>query len=114
MYVYIKSEPGLYTVGHYSGPDDAWTADSDHDTPEAAAERVAFLNGNGKQRPLTRREQFAAKAMAGLLASDGTVKGFEIDEAILSHAGHVARQAVAQADALIRELNRTAKEDEDR
>jgi len=44
MYVYIKSEPGLWTVGFYS-PDGKWNPESDHDTKEAAAERVAWLNG---------------------------------------------------------------------
>lgn len=44
-YVYIKSEPhGLYTVGFYS-PDGKWHPDSDHDSREAAAKRVHYLNG---------------------------------------------------------------------
>ena len=44
MYVYIKSEPGLWTVGFYR-PDGTWEAESDHNTPVAAAERVHYLNG---------------------------------------------------------------------
>jgi hypothetical protein len=43
-YVYIRSEPGLWTVGFYA-PDGAWHAESDHDTSEGAARRVHFLNG---------------------------------------------------------------------
>jgi hypothetical protein len=46
MYVYIRSEPGLWTVGHYD-PSGEWVAESDHDSPEKAAERVHWLNGNG-------------------------------------------------------------------
>jgi hypothetical protein len=44
VYVYIRSEPGLWTVGHYR-PDGAWVAESDHDSDTAAAERVRLLNG---------------------------------------------------------------------
>lgn len=31
MYVYIRSEPGLYTVGFYA-PDGTWHAESDWDS----------------------------------------------------------------------------------
>lgn len=44
MYVYILSEPGLWTVGFFK-PDGKWEPESDHDTKEAAAARVAYLNG---------------------------------------------------------------------
>lgn len=44
MWVYIRSEPGLYTVGFY-GPDGKWNADSDHGSQEDAAVRVHYLNG---------------------------------------------------------------------
>ncbi len=44
MYSYIKSEPHLWTVGFYA-PDDKWHTDSDHDSPESAGKRVAYLNG---------------------------------------------------------------------
>lgn len=43
-YVYIRSEPGLWTVGFY-GPDDKWEPDSDYDSPVEAAARVRYLNG---------------------------------------------------------------------
>lgn len=46
MYVYIKSEPQLYTVGFYD-PAGKWHPESDHETREAAAERVHWLNGCG-------------------------------------------------------------------
>jgi hypothetical protein len=48
MYVYIQTEPGLYTVGFYA-PDGTWHPDSDHGSREEAAERVHYLNG-GKRR----------------------------------------------------------------
>jgi len=44
MYVYIKSEPQLYTVGFYD-PQGKWISESDHDTKESAARRVHYLNG---------------------------------------------------------------------
>ena len=47
MYVYLLSEPGLYTVGFYD-PSGKWHSDSDHNSKELAAERVHYLNG-GKQ-----------------------------------------------------------------
>ena len=43
-YVYIRSEPGLWTVGFYR-PDGQWEPESDHASSEEAAERVVRLNG---------------------------------------------------------------------
>ena len=47
MYVYIKSEPQLWTVGFY-GPTGKWCPESDYGTSEEAAARVHYLNG-GKE-----------------------------------------------------------------
>jgi hypothetical protein len=44
MYVYIRSEPQLYTVGFYD-PNGKWISESDYDTSEEAAKRVHYLNG---------------------------------------------------------------------
>lgn len=44
MYVYLHSEPNLFTVGFYD-PTGKWQPESDHATAELAAVRVAFLNG---------------------------------------------------------------------
>ncbi len=44
MYVYIKSEPMLWTVGFYS-PDGKWNPESDWESQSLAAERVHYLNG---------------------------------------------------------------------
>jgi hypothetical protein len=44
MYVYIQSEPALWTVGFY-GPDGKFEPESDHDSTKEAAGRVAYLNG---------------------------------------------------------------------
>jgi len=48
MYVYINSEKYLWTVGFYS-PDGKWHPESDHDTAEQAAKRVAWLNGQNSK-----------------------------------------------------------------
>ena len=40
-YVYIQSEPGLFTVGFYD-PSGRWQAESDHGSRGEAAERVAY------------------------------------------------------------------------
>jgi hypothetical protein len=47
MYVYIQSEPNLWTVSFYN-PNGKWEPESDWDNTKRAAERVHFLNG-GKQ-----------------------------------------------------------------
>lgn len=48
MYVYINSEPGLWTVGFYA-PNGQWYPESDHSEREEAAKRVAWLNGQANQ-----------------------------------------------------------------
>lgn len=45
-WVYVQSEPGLWTVGFYD-PSGKWHPDSDHDSRAAAADRVHYLNGGG-------------------------------------------------------------------
>ena len=44
-YVYIRSEPQLWTVGFYK-PDGKWEPESDHSSPEGASRKVALLNGS--------------------------------------------------------------------
>lgn len=43
-WVYIKSEPTLFTVGHYM-PNGEWFPESDHAKESEAAKRVNYLNG---------------------------------------------------------------------
>ena len=47
MYVYIQSEPNLWTVGHYD-PKGKWISESDWDSKREAAYRVHYLNGGDK------------------------------------------------------------------
>ena len=50
-YVYIQSEPQLWTVGFWrdmgQGEPSRFEAESDHPDPEIAAARVRYLNGGG-------------------------------------------------------------------
>jgi len=50
MYVYIRSEPNLWTVGFYS-PDGEWHPESDYSSKEEASERTAWLNGSRPTLP---------------------------------------------------------------
>lgn len=44
MYVYVQSEPFLWTVEFYF-PDEVWHPENDYNSKEEAAERVHYLNG---------------------------------------------------------------------
>lgn len=50
MYVYVQTEPQLWTVGHYS-PGGKWHPETDHSSPAKAASRIHYLNG-GNVSPL--------------------------------------------------------------
>ena len=51
-YVYIRSEPSLWTVGFYK-PDGKFEPESDHDNTQDAAARTAWLNGSRTPSPVT-------------------------------------------------------------
>jgi hypothetical protein len=55
MYVYLRSEPQLWTVGFYD-PTGKFVSESDHNTRELAATRVHWLNG-GNEHTVSEREQ---------------------------------------------------------
>ena len=44
MWVYIRTESQLWTVGFYA-PDGQWHSESDHSDRQDAASRVSYLNG---------------------------------------------------------------------
>ena len=61
MWVYRRTDSEqLWAVGIYS-PDGQWHTDSDHDSPEKAAERVHYLNG-GKPLADTVMRRWAYRA----------------------------------------------------
>ena len=110
MWHYVKTEPNLWTVGFGEGEN--WTTDSDHDSKESAANRVAFLNGelikeefchqsssafpSYRDTGMTLRQYFAGQALQGLLANPDWT-----DDEI----NRIADQSVLYAEALIKRLN---------
>ena len=44
MYIYIQTEKGLWTAGHYD-PKGKFIPESDHDNEQDARQRVHYLNG---------------------------------------------------------------------
>ena len=44
VWIYRRTEPGLWTVGFYD-PHGTWHPTTDHDTADEAAERCHWLNG---------------------------------------------------------------------
>lgn len=65
MYYYLKSEKYLWTVGCGEGKN--WQPESDHESPEAAAQRVAWLNGKTASVE-------AADLRAKLAAAEGVIE----------------------------------------
>lgn len=76
MFVYIRSEPGLWTVGHHApggmGPNRDFHPESDHRSPEEAAARVHYLNG-GNAAPAYHA---AAEKLAAWVAEETAARGY--------------------------------------
>jgi len=68
-WVYIRSEPSLWTVGFYE-PNGKWNPESDHSTPEKAAARVRHLSGAREHEVELKLVLDAAKACADDLAAE--------------------------------------------
>lgn len=66
MWVYVQSEPSLYTVGFYD-PAGKWHSDSDHEIRTGAANRAAFLNG---ARPPMARTVFVFQCRGTITVMD--------------------------------------------
>jgi len=63
MWVYVRSEAHLYTVGFYD-PTGDFITDSDHESKEEAAKQVAYLNGGASHRhymPARTTSQFTGR-----------------------------------------------------
>lgn len=86
-FVYKRTEPGLWTVGHY-GFGGKWEPESDHGSEREASERAAYLNG----APDTSDCQCARWTAA--IARVATLQSIDID----MRQGHdVTRQIEAHA-----------------
>lgn len=99
-WVYIKTEPSLWTVGFYD-PNGKWHSDSDADSPEEAANRCHFLNGGAPQ------ESGKPECLAGectyyshyLVCYDPGKQGAKLDHIAYHHAEQEcskAQQAVEE------------------
>ncbi len=86
-WIYIKSEPGLWTVGFYR-PDGRFEPESDHESHTAAANHVHFLNGGSgisarpKVEQLVKRVLWAWEKREGILTLGDAEKAREV-EAVL-------------------------------
>ena len=102
MYVYIKSEPGLWTVGFYS-PDGKWNSESDHYSKEHAADRVAYLNGSQKaiKLYLPKEIQFPTQKEEGEMAEK-----YNIDNS--SHLTYVYAGMIMMKDFIVSHLPKRA------
>ena len=60
MYIYIDSEPGLYTVGFYD-PSGKWYPESDWNSRVEASNRVNFLNGGNHINTKPQKESKCAR-----------------------------------------------------
>ena len=60
MWVYQKTESQLWTVGYYD-PQGNWHTESDHTDPVKAAERTAWLNGQGAKEVNVNEITFSVK-----------------------------------------------------
>lgn len=70
MYVYLRSEPSLWTVGFYH-PDGRWEAESDHQRAEEAAQRVHWLSGG---QDVSRLTQAAPALLAACRMAESVVR----------------------------------------
>ena len=68
-WVYIKSEPSLWTVGFYR-PDGSWEAESDHSSTEQAVERIGYLNGRNDSERLRAQNRDLLAALERLTSSN--------------------------------------------
>jgi len=79
MWVYIQSEPGVYTVG-FSTPGGVWNTDSDHTEREAAAKRVNYLNGGIDGEVIRNLESLLNSLLESKMTLDDPEDGYEQSE----------------------------------
>jgi hypothetical protein len=96
MYLYIQTEPQLWTTGHRD-PSGVWHPDLDCESPAFAAARVAWLNGSGdnpgNEIEWQKRQAGAEPKPAPQSAIDCTALYTEIEN---------MREEVSERDALIK------------
>ncbi len=97
MYVYVKSESRLWTVGFYD-PQGEWHPESDHDNERDAARRVNFLNGG--HAGLVELQQ-AAEALFPYLPTEDDAKNYAVENEGTATDWHAASIRLREAVAAI-------------
>lgn len=92
-YVYLKSEPGLWTVGFYA-PNGTWRSESDHVSPDDAAKRCNWLNGRGTY-PSTSQPEIVTALLRAYTFLDAN-----FDEEDMADILEPCREALGKAGAL--------------
>lgn len=90
-YVYINSEPSLWTVGFY-GPNGKWEPESDHSSIDDAADRVAELNGNPNKTNPNKKLRAALETIANKDYRGGLYTAIDI----VNDMRQIARAALAK------------------
>ena len=70
MYVYMKTEPTLWTVGLFD-PSGVFHPESDHNSPDLAAKRVIEMNGGTPEGSVTLMPDEILSFATDLLSSEG-------------------------------------------
>ena len=83
QYVYLQSEPNLFTVGFYD-PQGKWQPEFDTNDRTVAANRVAFLNGSivGTVGELTKQRDLLLKGCKAVRDHKLTVDGYSTEDYI--------------------------------
>jgi hypothetical protein len=91
-WVYIKSEPGLWTVGFYK-PNGEWEPESDHDSGEKAAKRINYLNGGNNDALVG-----ALKSIVDAFGSQGHTLALRINGEHMDKVRSALRMAGEEVD----------------
>jgi hypothetical protein len=97
MYSYISSQPALWTVGLHAA-DGSWVAESDHDSSDSAADRVAYLNGMDPERRSLAAEIRRLSDLAMSLEDHIVARAKEVADPLIEDAEDRCRHRVAQLD----------------
>lgn len=90
-YHYIRSEPGLWTVGTGTpGKGGNWEPESDWSSPDEAAKRVNFLNGGSD-------DSDKDTVIAELLEALETIANGTVEDGWILVAPQFVKEAIAKA-----------------
>ncbi len=108
-YVYLKSEPQLWTVGFYT-PGGDFASESDHASREEAAERVRWLNGaNETIYPKSTVTEWVQsppvnRSLRYRVNVSTSVKGVKTWDCTTDGENYTMEEILAKSDALVKAL----------